>query len=198
MTASDEKVNPSAINAVLKDKRENKAIPERVAEFFDQHIHDSHASFRLLEPLTQEERDNAVQHVLDKHAQWAHTGGRHGTKTPKLNPLEQHIYDNHQAILQGKAKAGSFPVMSDADLADLRDMNDPMTTYLVRLVTPSRRESGSVLRFRVVFDGKNNQLDTKITEALKKAEVAPQVNKFDLDEFKRQAYESIPHFSMPS
>jgi hypothetical protein len=124
-----------AEEAAKKEKANIKDVPPLVHEFFDNHIHDSHASFRLREPLTQEEKSDTIKQVKEKQ--------RNG-KT--LNPLEQRI------IAQDQIKPGSFPVITDADLPDLKDMGGFITNRALGLIGATRRESGSVIRLRHVLD----------------------------------------------
>ena len=81
-----------------------------------------------------------------------------GPESPKLNGLEQRIYDlrmqNEAKYFphdNANAKLDDLPPMSDADLDDLRDMTPTMDQLLVRAITEGRRESGSFLRLRKIF-----------------------------------------------
>ena len=121
--------------------------PYAVQDFFEHHIHDSHASFRLLGPLTRAERLEAIDKVIAK-----------ANKGEHLVPLEQRVLDLRRA--NERAYPGTtdekilsrFPVMTDADLEDLRAMTDWKSRNAVSLVTTRRRERGSFLQFRRVFD----------------------------------------------
>jgi hypothetical protein len=120
--------------AAKKEKEKANDVPPLVHEFFDHHIHDSHASFRLREPLTQEEKTNTINQVKEKQ--------RNGKK---LNSLEQRI------VAQDRIKPGSFPVVTDDDLADLKDMGGFITNRALGLIGATRRESGSIIRLRHVL-----------------------------------------------
>ena len=159
-TLNDEKVDPLAVALALHD-RKNYDEPLRVHEFFDQHIHDSHASFRLLGPLTLEERLAVIKNVKEKHRKWEQSykyPHAHGGVQPKLNPLEQRIFDLRQenelkyVKKEDADRLGDLPVMHDSDLDDLRAMTGFVDDWAVRLITKGRRESGSFLRLRKVFD----------------------------------------------
>ena len=195
-TSNDEKFDPAAISAAVKDRSVPKDIPELALEFYDHHIHDSHASFRLLEPLTQEERDAVVLRVIKKRVLWEQSSKNpklYDGVQPKLIPIEERIYKNHQAILDGKAAADSYPVMTDDDLEEIRKINNFANRNLVHLVTEGRRESGSILRFRVVFDGKNKLLQQKETEAPQKKTPARKLTDEELETpLKNSEYAVVP------
>ena len=110
-------------------------MPPLVYDFFDQHVHDSHASFRLLGPTSREETSETIKQVQAKQA-----------RGEKLNPFEQRVIAQHQA------RPGSFPVMDDSDTKYLHQMTGTVSSGAVRLITSTRRESGSFLRRRRVFD----------------------------------------------
>ena len=110
-------------------------MPPLVYDFFDQHVHDSHASFRLLGPTSREETSETIKQVQAKQA-----------RGEKLNPFEQRVIAQHQA------KPGSFPVMGDSDTKYLHQMTGTTSSGAVWLITRTRRESGSFLRRRRVFD----------------------------------------------
>lgn len=150
--SSSEKISADVEQKMLDDLNYNPGVSYEVDDFFDRHIHDSHSSFRLLGPLTLEEKLEAIDQVLAKNRKGEH-----------LNPLEQDVlklrlaneknYPNEKYARTNAEKIhiGEFPVMTDADLKDLREMMGK-SSYAVRLVTKGRRESGSFLRLRKVFD----------------------------------------------
>lgn len=110
-------------------------VPVRVAEFFDQHIHDSHASFRLLGPITLDDRKVVIAKIKEKLA-----NGK------KINQMERKFLD------ADARSPGSYPVMHDADIADLRGMSTFASSLAVSAITDTRRESGGHVRRRRVFD----------------------------------------------
>lgn len=110
-------------------------VPARVYEFFDQHIHDSHASFRLLGPITADDRKVAIAKIKEKLA-----NGK------KINALERRI------LAADARSPGSFPVMCDTDISDLHDMSTFLSSRAVSAITDTRREAGGHVRYRRVFD----------------------------------------------
>lgn len=126
---------PSCALAAEEEKRKKLPVPEEVRRFFDEHVHDSHASFRLLGPITADDRKVAIAKIKQKKA-----AGK------KLNPLEV------KALVQDAAAPGSFPVMRDSDVGDLLDMVSITTGRAIWAITDTRRESGGHIRSRRVFD----------------------------------------------
>jgi len=113
----------------LEDAR--KPLPAAAAQFFEDYVHDSHAGFYLAGPVTTDDKSKEVAYVRKR-----------ATSGKKLNGYEQRVLE---ADTEGKP----FPVVSDADAADmLRGLDDPV----VRSVTPTRREAKGYLEARVVFD----------------------------------------------
>lgn len=126
----------SDVHAAAAAENEKKlAVPVEVDRFFDEHIHDSHASFRLLGPMTAEERRLAVERIKRKKA-----AGK------KLNNLEA------QALAKDMVTPGAFPVMHDSDISDLYEMAGLGSSLAVKAITDTRRESGGHVRKRRVFD----------------------------------------------
>jgi hypothetical protein len=121
--------------AAEKENNEGLVVPADVWRFFDEHVHDSHASFRLLGPITADDRKVAIGKMKAKRA-----AGK------KLNNFEV------RALASDAAAPGSFPVMSDADLVDLHDMAGFTTSTAIKTITDTRRESGGHIRNRRVFD----------------------------------------------
>ena len=126
---------PLAAQAAEAERRNRLPVPPQVAQFFDEHIHDSHASFRLYGPMTAYDRKVAIAKIKAKHA-----SGK------KLNPLEQ------RALARDAVSPGTFPVMRDADIVDLRDMSSWTSNVAVSAITDTRREQGGHVRERKVFD----------------------------------------------
>lgn len=110
-------------------------VPVPACEFFDQHIHDSHASFRLLGPITADDRKVVIAKIKEKLA-----NGK------KINTLERKI------LVANALSPSSFPVMRDADIPDLHDMSKWTSNLAVSAITDTRRESGGHVRKRRVFD----------------------------------------------
>lgn len=119
----------------LEEARLLDQVPPSIHLFFDEHIHDSHASFYLAGPVTDYDKEEKVKQAKEKQ--------RRGKK---LNPFEERI------LRQDAQKPGSFPVMRDSDVGDILDMEGAATGGVVKIMTSTRRESDGHLRRRVVFD----------------------------------------------
>lgn len=125
----------AARTAAAEEKLNSLAVPLPIWRFFDEHIHDSHASFRLLGPMTADDRHVAIAKIKEKKA-----CGK------ELNKFERRV------LVADAITAGSFPVMRDADTADLHDMTDFVTSKAVKAITDTRREAEGHVRNRRVFD----------------------------------------------
>lgn len=119
----------------LEEARLVDQVPQSVHLFFDEHIHDSHASFYLAGPVTDYDKEEKIKQAKEKQ--------RRGKK---LNPFEERI------LKEDAQKPGSFPVMHDSDVGDILDMEEAATGGVVKIMTSTRRESEGHLRRRVVFD----------------------------------------------
>jgi len=124
-----------AESIVLAEKATPQPVPALIAELFDQHIHDSHASFYLLGPTSALERKQLIADVAAKQ--------RRGEA---LNAYERKV-----AELQ-KRSPGQLPKISDSDVPDLMSMEDVLTRTTLRMMTATRRESEGHVRARVIFD----------------------------------------------
>lgn len=119
----------------LEEARLLDQVPPSIHLFFDEHIHDSHASFYLAGPVMDYDKEEKVKLAKEKQ--------RRGKK---LNPFEERI------LRQDAQKPGSFPVMRDSDVGDILDMEGAATGGVVKIMTSTRRESDGHVRRRVVFD----------------------------------------------
>ena len=119
----------------LEEARQVNQIPESVHLFFDEHIHDSHASFYLAGPVTDYDKAEKIKLAKEKK--------RRGKK---LNSFEERI------LKEDAQTPGSFPVMRDSDVGDILDTEGATTGGVVKIMTSTRRESEGHIRRRVVFD----------------------------------------------
>lgn len=121
----------------LADMRAKAGLPPVVAEFFDHHVHDSHASFYLAGPTTEYDRQQMIKAVALKQKE-----GK------PLNGFERRV-----AELQ-KTQPGAYPKMTDADYKDLLEMDGIGNTAVVKWMgmSATRRESEGHVRERVIFD----------------------------------------------
>lgn len=154
---------PSVIERriVLEAAARNR-VPNDVVEFFDQHVHDSHAGFRLLGPMGAQETAEYIEAVKRKDATHrSYLERAASTHDPDAAVRYQTIArryalnDFERRVLEADAaEPGSFPVMTDADAADMRDQIGFVGGFVVRRIlgTTTRRESGGHGRYRRIFD----------------------------------------------
>jgi hypothetical protein len=121
--------------AAEAEQDEKLTVPPHVYDFFDEHVHDSHASFRLYGPMTADDRRVAIAKMKQKKA-----AGK------KLNRFEI------KALALDAISPGKIPVMHDSDIPDLRDMSSWGSNLAVSAITDTRREGGGHIRKRKVFD----------------------------------------------
>lgn len=119
----------------LNEMRSKKPLSPAVFEFFDQHVHDSHASFYMVGPVTAHERKKLIADVLRKEK-----------AGEPLNGFERRV-----AALQ-KTHPGKLPTITDADYADLLELGSRSERLTIKMMTATRRESDGHVRERVVFD----------------------------------------------
>ena len=124
-----------AEQTVLAEKRGQTSVPAAVAAFFDKYVHDSHASFYMLGPVTAYERKLLIESIEKKQ--------RDGKS---LNSFERRV------IALQRTKPGSLPVITDSDYADLLEGEDVQARTIIPMMTATRRESEGHVRERVIFD----------------------------------------------
>lgn len=127
----------TAEREVLADKRSQATVPPIIGAFFDQYVHDSHASFYLAGPASKYEREQKIKAVERKQKEGE-----------ELNGFERRI-----AELQ-ETNPGAFPTMTDADYDDLLEMDGLGNEATVKWLgmSATRRESEGHVRERVIFD----------------------------------------------
>lgn len=126
-----------AEKAIHEDGRKRGEVPKAAFTFLDRYVHDSHASFYIIGPVTAQERQDTAAQVVKKQ------------KAGKpLSPFEQRVADG-----QRKTPA-EFPVMRDADRDDLLAMTDSAAARKISaaMAKDGRRESGGHVHQRKVFD----------------------------------------------
>ncbi|MET3914577.1 uncharacterized protein (DUF2235 family) [Variovorax sp. OAS795] len=137
-------------------------VPREIDEFFDQLVHDSHASFYMVGPVTDFDRKEKIA-MIQRKVEWTAKrleGLRRGDGSgpqptsynearplASLSDLERRIHE-HQTLHQGE-----FPALTDEDREQLLAMETVGTSAGVRSVTnKTRRELGGHVRYRRVFD----------------------------------------------
>ena len=142
--------------------RKPPQVPKDVDRFFDQMVHDSHASFYMAGPVTDYDKQQRIRQIREKVEQerinrdnLKRVGAiRNATPTQdeaaetwSLSELERRIYEYQ------KTHDGAFPLITDADREQLLAMEDLTTSVAVRTVTnKTRRELGGHVRYRRIFD----------------------------------------------
>lgn len=128
--------------------------------FFDRHVHDSHAGFWLLGPITSTQRLAFITNVKAKKTKYdallrrAQTPGNPHADQQRSAALAYELNGFERRVLASDASsAGSVPVMSDADAADLRANAGIATSAALWILgTETRREPHGHGRYRRIFD----------------------------------------------
>lgn len=138
-----------------------KDVPQNAGDFFDKYVHDSHAGFWMLGPITQENRQDFIASIKQKKAtrdrllKEAEAQGNPGRARNFRNHASAYELNNFERrVLEADAKEPeSLPLMTDADAADLRDNAGTAATVALKVMgTGTRREPHGHGRYRRVFD----------------------------------------------
>ncbi len=149
---------------LLRIVNSNAPIPPLVDEFFDRYVHDSHAGFWLLGPLTQWDKKVFVTEIRKKKEaydqlmalsrsvkinahQYVLAANRYA-----LNHFEQRVYDASNPAADSTA-APAIPLMTDTEAPDLRD-NMGFGGLVVEhgMGSGTRREANGSGQYRRIFD----------------------------------------------
>lgn len=116
------------------------AVPPEIDSFFDELVHDSHATFYMLGPTTVEDTAKFIADIKKKR-----------DANDKLLPVEQRIYDYQ------KTNPGRMPLLTDADTEQLLSMLSIMRRNAEKHVMniDTRREHGGHVHYRVIYDTSN-------------------------------------------
>ncbi|WP_269791100.1 DUF2235 domain-containing protein [Stenotrophomonas sp. Iso1] len=157
---------------VVKAVDDTGAIPADVDRFFDDYVHDSHAGFWMLGPITRIDKAIFVNEIRKRNAMHE----RHLARAKQYSDLRQHdaaareyltaqsyeLNRFEQQVLQANPKDidvnsdtshANVPLMHDSDAIDLRD-NMGFEGWIVKNVVGSgtRREPNGVGQYRHVMD----------------------------------------------
>ena len=159
---------PTAVQDMFVKVSQNFAseggrVPPLIDRFFDEMVHDSHASFYMVGPATSFDRGEKIKQIerkLDENRRMQaaavadNAGGRvYFTREDlvwSLSTLERSIYELNKGAPQGSA---TYPQLTDADREQLLAMETVLTSGAVRVVTKkTRRELGGHVCYRDIFD----------------------------------------------
>lgn len=173
------KPNPNEVQqALLEAVKQAHTVTPAVNTFFDEYVHDSHAGFWMLGPITKWDKYEFVKEIHDKQANYvaykalaqkalaqanltAAAAYQIRANLYQLNSFERRVLKQNpnrppevnvnQTPLQ--TPDVSMPTITDEDAADLRDI-DPVAGFVVRRVMGSgtRREADGHGQYRNIFD----------------------------------------------
>lgn len=152
------------------------SIPGEVDRFFDDYVHDSHAGFWLLGPITRLDKAIFVNEIRRRNAMRLHhlqeaarynaagqyeeaAGAYMAAQSYELNRFEQQVLAVNPADINPDVPADTeptlvpMPVMNDTAAADLRD-NHGFAGWVVKNIVGSgtRREPNGAGQYRRVMD----------------------------------------------
>lgn len=128
-------------------------VPKDVHDFFDQHLHDSHASFYMIGPTTAWQRQQRVATVRKNKRRIGN--GPSGLPVGGLSPYQQKVLNSAPGTSEDPSRidASNFPVVSDDDYFDLVK-SDGSAGVIAAAMTNTRREVGGHGHQRATFVGK--------------------------------------------
>ena len=144
-------------------------IPPMVDAFFDQRVHDSHAGFWMLSPITQYDKNvfaneirarQASDDSLMRMSQHSKNLGDHSSARDLEQQASRYSLNNFErrilALNPDKStpeNPATIPVMTDTDAADLRQNAGFFTSITLKMMgTGTRREANGHGKYRKVFD----------------------------------------------
>lgn len=127
-------------------------VPKEVHDFFDQHVHDSHASFYMIGPTTAWQRQKRVAAARKSNRQQG--SGPSGLPLGGPRPYQQKVLDSAPGTSEDPSRidASNFPVVTDDDYFDLVK-SDGMPGVIAATMTNTRREVGGHGHQRATFVG---------------------------------------------
>jgi len=154
--------NPSQVQKdLLAAVNAADAVPAEVDTFFDQFVHDSHAGFWLLGPITKYDKQQFVSEVKAKQNNYEmlmrmadSTSDYALAREYRQTAYRYELNNFERRVLETVAKnPDDFPLMTDAEAADLRDtagINGTIVKYAMG--TATRREANGHGQYRRIFD----------------------------------------------
>jgi Uncharacterized alpha/beta hydrolase domain (DUF2235) len=157
-----ERVPASALEReVIRQVDLAHTVTPAVSAFFDRYVHDSHAGFWLLGPITQVDRKVYIDEIkakLSKHKYYldlAEQTQNPGRKRNHLNSARYYELNEFEkrVLAADAANPGSMPVLTDADAEAMREREGTLTSAtLWAMGTATRREASGHARYRAIFD----------------------------------------------
>ncbi|MGC0155449.1 phospholipase effector Tle1 domain-containing protein [Chromobacterium vaccinii] len=147
-------VNEAAELLRLQSEEAKKPVPKDVHDFFDQHLHDSHASFYMIGPTTAWQRQQRIADARYKSKSVIYNPTT-GLTPKKLSPFEQKLVKCAPGDSSDPKKIDSsnYPVVTDSDYSDLVK-GDGAGGRVASAMTNTRREIGGHAHQRATFVGR--------------------------------------------
>ncbi|WP_082113766.1 phospholipase effector Tle1 domain-containing protein [Chromobacterium vaccinii] len=138
----------------LQSEEGKQPVPKDVHDFFDQHLHDSHASFYMIGPTTAWQRQQRIADARYKSKSVIYNPAT-GLTPKKLSPFEQKLVKcaPGDSTDPNKIDSSNYPVVTDSDYSDLVK-GDGAGGRVASAMTNTRREIGGHAHQRATFVGR--------------------------------------------
>ncbi|MFK7089431.1 DUF2235 domain-containing protein [Chromobacterium violaceum] len=158
-------VNEAAELLRLQSTEAGKPVPKDVHDFFDQHVHDSHASFYMIGPTTAWQRQKRIADARYKSKSVIYNPAT-GLTPKQLSPFEQKLLKCAPGDSSDPKEidGSNYPVVTDSDYADLVK-GDGGPGRFASVMTNTRREVGGHAHQRATFVGRK-ECYAKTTSAI--------------------------------
>ncbi|WP_196250187.1 phospholipase effector Tle1 domain-containing protein [Chromobacterium violaceum] len=158
-------VNEAAELLRLQSTEAGKPVPKDVHDFFDQHVHDSHASFYMIGPTTAWQRQQRIADARYKSKSVIYNPAT-GLTPKQLSPFEQKLLKcaPGDSTDPKKIDSSNYPVVTDSDYSDLVK-GDGAGGRVASAMTNTRREVGGHAHQRATFVGRK-ECYAKTTSAI--------------------------------
>ncbi len=135
-----------------------QGLPKDVERFFDTLVHDSHATFYMVGPITEADQRKLIEQVRAKQ--------RRVQEQERYRKAQGHLLDEGYIFMNEKLSKfdervlayqhkhpGKLPLFSDLDIEALKSYNSAFVNAALWMVDiNTRRESGGHIRYREVYD----------------------------------------------